>query len=349
MQYKVLLIVSFSVIPITKKTSSFFAYSPKSCISADFLPGNNIEFSNSILKITAIVAVLAMIFAIISGIYITGKAKKEIENLVLATSRVAGGDFSTPVMAYEEGEFSQLADSFSEMMLRLKVLRQQLTTSEKIAAWQTVGRKIAHEIKNPLSPIAIASDDLRRSYYEKLPEFEKTLNETTTTIKSEITRLSSLLDEFVSFARMKQPEIRKIKIEDFIEQLKQFYKNEINTNRLSIMTDYNNQNYFSFDDELIKQVLINLIKNGFETSDDASVKLKISLSDDAVICLVEDNGPGFTDKKLANSFEPYDTTKQDGSGLGLVICHRIIHDHNGNMELYNKPEGGAGVRITLPQ
>ncbi|MBN1211332.1 MAG: HAMP domain-containing protein [candidate division Zixibacteria bacterium] len=301
----------------------------------------------SLIKLTGLVAFFSVLIAVALGFYITGRAKREIDNLVAATSRVASGDFNTPVMAYEEGEFAQLADSFTEMTVRLKALKRELATVEKIAAWETIGRKIAHEIKNPLTPISISVDDLRRSYYEKLPDFGKILEETTATIKSEVTRLTQLLNEFVSFARMKAPTITDIPAASFLDGIRNLYKHEILNGRLDI-TDRTSLKKFRFDPEAVKQVLINLIKNGFEVSDDSTVTVAFSNTDNILIITVEDTGPGFSAAKLSDSFEPFASTKVDGSGLGLVICHRLVHDLGGTMELYNRKQGGAGVKITLP-
>lgn len=301
----------------------------------------------SLIKLTGLVAFFSVLIAVVLGFYITGKAKREIDNLVAATSRVASGDFNTPVMAYEEGEFAQLADSFTEMTVRLKALKRELATVEKIAAWETIGRKIAHEIKNPLTPISISADDLRRSYYEKLPDFEKTLEETTATIKSEVTRLTRLLNEFVSFARMKSPTIRDIPAASFLDGLRNLYKHEILNGRLNI-TDSTNLKKFRLDPEAIKQALINLIKNGFEASDDSAVTVMFSSTEKNLNITVEDTGPGFSKAKLSDSFEPFTSTKAEGSGLGLVICHRLVHDLGGTMKFYNRKQGGAGVKITLP-
>ncbi|UCG61740.1 MAG: HAMP domain-containing protein [Candidatus Zixiibacteriota bacterium] len=321
---------------------------------SDFILGASFPLNSArptfitLFSLTGLVAIVAVMLSVIVGFYITGRAKREVDNLVSATARVAAGDFNTPVMAYEEGEFSELADSFSEMMLKLKQTQKQLATTEKIAAWQTVGRKIAHEIKNPLTPIAISVDDLRRSHSERLPEFDKVLNETTRTIKSELDRLIKLLDEFVRFARMKAPEIREVKAAQFVDELRTLYKADIDSGRVSI-DNKSTRATFQIDPEAVKQVLINLIKNGLESSSDSTASVTIADIDKGIKVTVEDTGPGFTEDKLVNSFEPYVSTKEGGSGLGLVICHRIVHDHGGAMELYNKPDKGAGVRIILPQ
>ena len=314
---------------------------------ATFATGAEKPIFLSLLSVTGIVALFSVIAAIALGMFITGRAKREIDNLVQASSRVAAGDFTTPVMAYEEGEFSQLADSLTDMMVKLKALQKELATTEKIAAWQTMGRKVAHEIKNPLTPIAVSVDDLRRSYRERLPHFSKILEETTVTIKSEVNRMTKLLDHFVSFARMSAPVIRTVEVDTFLKEMTALYRREIDSGRLTVVNTCR-RDKFKLDPEAFKQVLINLIKNGLEAADDAVVTLTMSGGEDGLNIRVEDTGPGFTEEKLQNSFEPYFSTKKGGSGLGLVICHRIVHDHGGTMELYNRPEGGGGVRIRLP-
>ncbi|MEW6412735.1 MAG: ATP-binding protein [Candidatus Zixiibacteriota bacterium] len=315
---------------------------------ATFATGADKPIFLDLLTATGVVALVSILAAIGLGMYITGRAKREIDNLVSATSRVASGDFSSPVMAYEEGEFSQLADSFSDMMLKLRDTQKRLATSEKIAAWQSVGRKIAHEVKNPLTPISISIDDLRRSHAEGQPNFDKILTETTTTIKSEVQRLTKLLDQFVGFARMQAPEITTVNPTSFVESIAAMFKREIEDKKLRIV-NASIRTSFAFDPDAIKQVIINLVKNGFESDDFATVAIGISDVGSQLEILIEDTGPGFPPKKLENSFEPYVTTKKDGSGLGLVICHRIVHDHGGTMELFNRIEEGGGVRIHLPQ
>ncbi len=301
----------------------------------------------SLLLITGAVALISICAAIGLGIYITGRAKREIENLVEASTRIASGDFSTPVMAYEEGEFSHLADSFTDMMVKLKALQKKLTMTEKIAAWQAIGRKVAHEIKNPLTPIAVSADDLRRSYHEQLPDFGTTLDEATATIKGEVGRMTRLLEQFVNFGRMKAPVKQAVRLASFLAGLEGLYRREIGDGRL-VIVNRSARHEINVDPEALTQVLINLIKNGLETGPQTRVTLLMYEDDDNMTLTIEDTGPGFTEEALQNRFEPYVSSKPDGSGLGLVICYRIVHDHGGTIELHNRPEGGAGVTIRLP-
>ncbi len=303
--------------------------------------------ASSLLWATALVAALSTALALALGVIITGRAKREIDNLVQASSRVAAGDFSTPVMAYEEGEFSQLADSLSEMMTRLKAIQKDLAMSEKIAAWQQMGRKVAHEIKNPLTPISIGIDDLHRSYFEKQPHYDQILRDTSSTIKHEIKRMTELLDQFVQFARMKPPEIENADLCQLVDEVTSIYRPEASSGRLSV-EQQGCPRQWRLDPDGIKQVLINLVKNGLEASDDAAVRVSCRQTESILTINVADTGPGFSDEVLDDPFQPYRTTKGSGSGLGLVIAHRIVHDHGGTMTLFNRDEGGAGVRIELP-
>lgn len=317
-------------------------------LAAVFPAGPERPLLFSLMSVTGVVALVSVAAAIAIGLFITGRAKREIENLVQATSRIAGGDFTTSVMAFEEGEFSQLADSITDMTVRLRALQSKLATSEKIAAWQMMGRKLAHEIKNPLTPIAISTDDLRRSYQENLPDFANTLEQTTTTIRSEVNRMTKLLDHFVSFARMRAPVIRNVHLPSLMESISSLYAREITNKKLKLVNN-SAQSKFRLDPEAIKQVLINLIKNGFETASDVTLSISIANLPDGLEIVVNDNGPGFPSDILERPFEPHISTKKDGSGLGLVICHRIVHDHGGSIDVMNRPEGGGTVRIRLPR
>jgi signal transduction histidine kinase len=314
---------------------------------ADFEPPDQSAVFSSFIDVISLVALVAVLAAVALGMYVSHRARKEFDNLIDAFGRVAAGDLSTAVMAYTEGEFSNLADSFSEMTQKLRRSQDQLATTEKIAAWQAMARKIAHEIKNPLTPIGISAEDLRRSYQEHLPEFEQTLDQNTRMIKSEINRLTRLLDEFVSFARMKPPEITEVRFEAICAELESLYGEAAASNRLTI-SNRTARATVRLDPELIKQLLVNLVKNGLESKDGAMVSL--SFDDDAAAVKMTgiDDGPGFSDEVLKRRFEPYLSTKKDGSGLGLVICQRIVHDHGGSIELKNRTEGGAEVTIVLP-
>jgi len=316
-------------------------------LAASFRSGPEQRVFGNLLVVSGLVALGSVLAAVALGLYISGRAQREFDNLLTATARVSGGDLSTPVMAYEEGEFAQLADSFTAMTFRLRDAQRRLATTEKIAAWQAVGRKIAHEVKNPLTPIVISTDDLRRSFQEQLPDFPRILEETTATIKSEVERLTRLLDEFVGFARMGPPVIRDVAPARLLEPLAALYRGETGTGRLTL-SNRSARRSVRLDPEMMHQVLVNLVKNGLEASPESRVAVALGDEPGALVITVADTGPGFARDLLERGLEPRVSTKKGGSGLGLVICQRIVHDHGGAIDLQNRADGGALVTLRLP-
>jgi len=317
-------------------------------VRVDFEPPDQSPVFSSFMDVISLVALVSVLAAVGLGVFISSRARREFDNLIDAFTRVSAGDLSTAVMAYTEGEFARLAESFSEMTQKLRRSQAQLATAERIAAWQAMARKIAHEIKNPLTPIGISADDLRRSYQENLPGFADTLDRNTRTIRSEINRLTRLLDEFVSFARMRPPEIKTVDVSDIMNRIKSLYADAISKRKLRLETKTSRRS-LQVDGEMLQQLIVNLIKNGLEAGTDSVVT--VVLEDDAndLVLTVTDTGPGFSEEILDNKFQPYLSTKKDGSGLGLVICQRIAHDHGGQVELSNNEDGGAKVTVSLPQ
>lgn len=317
-------------------------------LTAEFRPPSGASVFGPFIPVVSMVALGSVLVAILLGVYIANRAQREIDNLVEAFTRVAAGDMNAAVMAYHDEEFVKLADSFSEMMRKLRESQQKLATSEKIAAWQAMARKIAHEIKNPLTPIGISADDLRRSYTEQLPGFETTLHQNTRMIRTEVDRLGRLLSEFVAFARMKPPEMRDTDIRPLLTDLVALYSGTAYADRVRIVNHAKRHRFHLGPDEF-KQLLVNLIKNGLETHNDTTVELLIEENTSTLRLTVRDNGPGFAPEVLERQFEPYLSTKPHGSGLGLVVCQRIAHDHGGTITLKNRDEGGAEVVVELPQ
>ena len=243
------------------------------------------------------------------------------------------------------------------MIERLKKQQDKLLVSERHEAWETVARKLAHEIKNPLTPIQLSIDRLREKYSSKLRndsiEYEKYLE----TINRQIKDIEGLVNEFSNFARMPKPIFKKINIlkviTDCIEFIRMSSKNEIiiqnknNTHKLMI----------SGDAEQLNRVFINLIKNSEEAfldiiKKDLSFKGKIYIeiesNKDYIMVRLIDNGTGITDTKKVMT--PYFTTKVKGSGLGLPVVNKIISEHSGDFIIRNNLNGqGTTVEVSFPK
>lgn len=316
-------------------------------ISSRFDPSGLDAIFNNFYTAVGGVTIFSLIVVITVGLYFTSRTRREIQNLREGAIRVASGDLSGNVITRGEDEFSELAESFNSMMKQLSESQNRLIMTEKIAAWQSIGRKVAHEVKNPLTPIAIAADDLRRSYSEKQPDFEKILSDCTGTITREVDRLKKLIDRFSSFAQMPAPEINEFDINRVIDEIKILYKDQIDAGVVELKNNLSRPE-IKADLEQILQVLLNLVKNSIE-ADSGKCQVIFQRIHDSIKITIEDDGAGFPDRILTEGITPYYSTKKDGSGLGLLICQRITLDHNGTMKIENIKDGGARVTITLPQ
>ncbi len=315
-------------------------------LTAKFKPVDRGELATNFITAVGAVAAVSLLLVIPAGLVFSSQTRRKIDNLMAAAERVAEGDYSQFVVEPDTGEFGHLADSFNIMMKRIDAFQNRLITSEKIAAWQTIGRKIAHEVKNPLTPIAIASEDIHRSYHERADDFEAILNSGSKTIVSEVKRLQTLLGEFSDFARMPTPKIDRVEIEDIIGDLDVIFAHDREHQRL-VWTIEQGLSHLTADPDQIRQLLINLIKNARE-SGASQVEVILTQKTEKVVMTVTDNGPGFPEALLKDGIMPYYSTKAGGSGLGLVICQRIVIDHGGTMRIENSPSGGGMIVIILP-
>jgi two-component system nitrogen regulation sensor histidine kinase NtrY len=226
----------------------------------------------------------------------------------------------------------------------------QLIKAQKVAAWQEVARRIAHEIKNPLTPIQLCSQRLRRKLNQKAPEYSPLVNECTNTIIREVDELKALVDEFSRFARMPPANLQPNDIGKVIEDTVSLYTelpdgSRITTNLAPDMPTIN------IDSEQIKRVLINLIDNALHAANgkqEISISTKYEPGLQIARLEVADQGVGISDEDKEKLFMPYFSTKKSGTGLGLAIVQRIITDHHGYIRAEDNESRGTKFIIDLP-
>lgn len=223
--------------------------------------------------------------------------------------------------------------------------------SQKNAAWSEVARRLAHEIKNPLTPIQLSAERLLRKLNPALPEHEQAiLTKATTTIVQQVAALKSMVNDFSEFARPPVSRPQAINTSAFIDEVLALYQGQIPQLELQIEPQLP---VLHADPVRLRQVLINLIKNAEEAIADGRgdhIQVKAHTIDDGhqIELSIQDNGPGL-DRELAHQiFEPYVTTKSKGTGLGLAIVKKIVEEHSGNIWVESKPERGACFIIRLP-
>jgi len=211
-----------------------------------------------------------------------------------------------------------------------------------------MARKVAHEIKNPLTPIAISVADLKRSYEQKRPDFPAILDQAARTVADEVESLRRLLQEFSEFGRFPAPRLGHCRLAELLADLEALYAREIDAGRLAISRPGGDVE-FTADRGQIRQALVNLVKNGLEaTNDGGPVTISARRDADALEIAISDTGPGLTTEQRANLFAPGFTTKTEGSGLGLTIVERIVSDHHGSVSVDAAESQGTTFRIRLP-
>ncbi|MAI29479.1 MAG: hypothetical protein CMP38_04635 [Rickettsiales bacterium] len=237
---------------------------------------------------------------------------------------------------------------FKGMILSINDITE-LVSAQKSAAWSNVARYMAHEIKNPLTPIKLSAQRISHSFKEKSLNNSSSLKNCTDTIIRQVRNIEKLVSEFSNFARMPEGNFELIKLNNLIET-------QINTQKIA-----NNNVNFKFnsnkkkieilcDYDQISRLLMNILKNSVESYTKKNKEVLVSLNKKGkfVIIDIEDNGEGFEESNRENFFEPYMTKKINGTGLGLAICKKIVEDHNGQIELLDSVSlGGAMVRIKL--
>jgi len=280
-----------------------------------------------------------------------------INNLISASTNIGKGNLNSKVPEIKtDKELEVLNKNFNQMIDRLKYQQNKLLANERHEAWESIARKIAHEIKNPLTPIQLIIDSLRKKYSELFDEKNKELFlEKIKTVNKQIKLIEKLVNEFSDFARMPKPIFKKNELNKIIQEAISLMK----TNDRDIAINFESKEvyYVNSDVEQLNRVFINLLKNSIESLKEKHVKIgnfnkkidvEIQLINDYINIVVQDNGTGFTNNDLKMFSKPYFTTKKEGSGLGLSIVEKILNDHNGFIEFISKKEG-AKIKILLPK
>tara|TARA_Y100000389_G_scaffold65066_1_gene61096 strand:+ start:8 stop:1786 length:1779 start_codon:yes stop_codon:yes gene_type:complete len=320
-----------------------------------------VEERNTGIKISFaliyIIIVTLLLFVSISiAIRFSSRFFRSINNLILASSAIGRGDLDTKVPEIKTDKDMEILNrNFNLMTDQLKSQQEKLIINERHEAWENLARKLAHEIKNPLTPIQLTIDRIKSKYLEKLSTNEqKNFQENLKIINNQIKQIENLVNEFSDFARMPKP---ILKDNDLVTILNDNIKllSEIDK---EIQIDFKKNKdkiLFNCDKEQIGRVFFNLIKNSiesihqkFEKDSDFAKKILIEIlqNNGHIKFILVDNGEGFNQikGKIKDILNPYFTTKKNGTGLGLSIVNKIVNDHNGKID-FHPISNGAKIEI----
>ena len=312
----------------------------------------------SFILIYLIIVTLLLFLSITIAIKFSSRFFRSINNLILASSNIGKGNLDTKVPEIKTDiELETLNKNFNLMIERLKSQQEKLLLTERHEAWENVARKLAHEIKNPLTPIQLTIDRLKTKYEKSIESSEKKNFENyLKTIIKQIKQIENLVNEFSDFARMPKPILQNCDIVEIIENNISLLK-EVDSDISIKLNSKNTELFLKCDKDQINRVFLNLIKNSIESIKEKSLKngefikiinIEIINKNDYITTNITDNGTGFSEDNIKNIIKPYFTTKPDGSGLGLSIVNKIINDHNGSIK-FNSNMNLAKVEIILPK
>jgi signal transduction histidine kinase len=311
----------------------------------DIFRGVN-DLRTNLVRATAVVLLIATLWTLVIARRIT----QPILALREHTRRVAAGDLDARVMVHGSDEMAELGKAFNEMTSEIKDKRAELVKAEKDAAWREMARQVAHDIKNPLTPIQLSVDLLRRAKHERSAQFESIFERTTDTIARQVEHLREIANDFHALTgALKQQNPRDFDAGELVDELLTF--NAAWARETSVhLKRQGGGGRVHVDEPLLRRVLQNLISNAIQASPEGG-ELEIEVRELPQLVRIElrDRGVGLSAEVRARLFEPYFTTRSTGTGLGLAIAKRAVEEMGGAIRLEPRADGaGTIATVELP-
>lgn len=318
---------------------------------------NQLDHMQSLFRIAIIIffilfSIPMLFLSLLVSFLLSGEIIRPIANLEDATKRVAEGDYSFRILTKSKDELSLLVNSFNSMVSELDRSRTKILQTEKVTAWQEIAQRLAHEIKNPLTPIRLSAERILKKFFNKPEDMGKMIEPAIDVIIKEVDNLNNLLKEFRDFASLPEPKPEALVIKDLIRDCSLLYSNSVAEIEIDC-SDIPDDIVLNVDKNQMTQVFTNLLKNAVEAMDQAGeifIRGDIIRKGNKNFCRlqIQDTGTGIDEEEHDKVFHPYFTTKSQGTGLGLSIVERIIFDHNGQIWFESQKDVGTTFFIDLP-
>ncbi len=291
-------------------------------------------------------ASLLLLLALSLGGWLSRRIFVPIQRLQLGTRRVAAGDFSERLAETGSDEIGELVSSFNAMTDRLEEAQREIVRKKRLEAWSEMARQVAHEIKNPLTPIKLSVQHMERAWRDRKPNFDAVFGDTVTTLYEQVEILRRIARDFSSFGRGQKLVMASVDLPALAAEVVSPYAGSA----LSLQMPDHEAIQVRADREALRKIILNLVENAREAMDEGGrVELGWRRVDGGGELSLRDHGPGIPEELRDKLFEPYFSTKTSGTGLGLAICAQLSEEMGGRLRIENHPEGGAISLLWLPE
>ena len=288
---------------------------------------------------------LAVLIIIIMSTILANNISAPIRRLTKATVAIAQGDMNVEIVHKEKSEIRDLVQSFNSMTKELQKNQIELAELERENAWKEMAKQVAHEIKNPLTPLKLSVQQLIATFRDKSDKFDSVFEKVTQTILTQIENLSTIATEFSRFAKMPSLKLESMDLLPVLKDTLNLFAEERANIKLSSEIDLA---VIETDINQFRRMIINLIRNSIQ-AEATEVAIQVKLIDSNYVLLFSDNGKGISEKDKNKIFEPSFTTKKKGMGIGLKLIKRFLEGINGNIILLDTSEMGTTFKITIPK
>ncbi|HEY7390908.1 MAG TPA: ATP-binding protein [Bryobacteraceae bacterium] len=312
----------------------------------------------SVLLRTGIdVAAAGILIGIVLAWWATTRVTRPVRALAETAQKVAAGNWGVTVDQSSQDEIGQLAEAFNSMTSKLVAQRERLLQTERVAAWRELARRLAHELRNPLFPLQLTVENMRRAHETAPGEFEEVFREGTDTLLAELSNLKQIIARFSDFAKMPAPEMHPVQLNEVVVNTVKLFEPQLAQAHIACRTELDSGlPIVAADAEQLARALRNLILNAIDAMPQGGVLIlrtqEVGATSNgacpgSVRLEVSDTGQGLTPEECERLFTPYYTTKTHGTGLGLAIVQSVVSDHHGRISVESQPGKGTCFRIDL--
>lgn len=312
-----------------------------------------VELERRIGVLALAVAGIGLVIGLLLMWWAAARITRPVQKLAQGARAVAAGNWNARVDVRAKDEIGQLAAVFNQMTQQLVDQRERLLQAERVAAWREVARRLAHELKNPLFPLQTTVENLRRAKSHNADQFEEVFGESTGILLAEIENLKKIIGRFSDFARMPQPELAAVNVNEVVRAVVKLFEAQFGAvGRPPITPELHLEEgppTIQADAALLHRALENLVLNAMDAMPAGGViMLRTTHNASEVHIEVSDTGAGLTPEECERLFTPYYTTKQHGTGLGLAIVQSVVSDHGGRISVESESGVGTSFHIDLP-